>query len=99
MNTVRTVWVSPIKKHLDNPTSLRLSINAHCWGCMGGDIDPDGRVLTMRAIRHCQSEVCSLNGVRPYQNGADVLGELTTSELSAYGRKSLSALLQKPVSA
>jgi len=99
MNTVRTVWVSPIKKHLDNPTSLRLSINAHCWGCMGGDIDPDGRVLTMRAIRDCRSEVCSLNSVRPYRNGGDMLNELTPDELASYGSKSLSELLKKPVSA
>lgn len=64
-------WTSPLEKWVRNPKSLRMAINAHCWQCVGGSNSSEGRILTMREIRDCRSEVCPLNTVRPYQNAEE----------------------------
>ncbi len=58
---------NPLKDGLRSP-SLRKSINAHCYMCMGGEYDdPTVRTGVTRAIRECASEICPLRTVRPYQ--------------------------------
>lgn len=50
---------TPKDKWRENPTSLRASINAFCWECIGENVDD---------IRNCTAENCPLYRVRPYQN-------------------------------
>jgi len=60
--------MNPIQKAKAHPGSLRHAINGHCYMCMGGD--PDGLTTSnsvSRDIRECQSEVCPLRSVRPFQ--------------------------------
>lgn len=58
---------NPLKNGLHS-TSLRDSINAHCYMCMGGEIDNKStHGIVKRLIQECESEVCPLNNVRPYQ--------------------------------
>ena len=48
----------------DNKTSLRKSINAMCWECMGGEGTPNVR----QDVRDCKSEpICPLWYVRPWK--------------------------------
>lgn len=54
---------NPKEKWEDNKTSLRLSINAMCFGCMGGT---QGDSATTE-IRNCTSHNCPLYLVRPYK--------------------------------
>lgn len=44
-------------------TSLRASVNAKCWDCIGGDADPAPK----RRIGTCVVKGCALYSVRPYQ--------------------------------
>jgi hypothetical protein len=52
---------TPYERSQDNPTSLRLAINAMCWQCQGEDADPNNR----GRIRECQITGCALWGLRP----------------------------------
>jgi hypothetical protein len=54
---------TPMEKHLENPMSLRFSINAMCFDCVGAGHDPDFR----GTIRNCPCTDCPLFTVRPYQ--------------------------------
>jgi hypothetical protein len=55
----------PIQKLATNPKSLRLSVNAKCYDCEGGDADPGVRAR----IGGCKVTTCGLWAVRPYQKG------------------------------
>ena len=57
---------NPLAKGLTS-TSLRDSVNAHCYMCMGGQIDDlRTRNSVVNDIRGCASDVCSLVTVRPF---------------------------------
>ena len=57
---------NPLAKGM-NSVSLRDSINAHCYMCMGGGIeDLRTRNSVVNDIRYCQSSICPLRGVRPF---------------------------------
>lgn len=59
--------LNPLRKGL-NSTSLRESINAHCYMCMGGEYDdPTTRHSVIRDVRECASAVCPLLSVRAWQ--------------------------------
>ena len=55
---------SPIEKLRANPKSLRASINAKCFDCMGQDSDP----AVKWRIGNCEIPDCPLYNVRPYQD-------------------------------
>jgi len=55
---------NPLSKGL-NSQSLRDSIDAHCYMCMGGEIEGRTKVSVMRDVRNCDSPICPLNTVRP----------------------------------
>jgi len=58
---------NPIAKGLQS-SSLRDSINAHCYMCMGGELkDETAKGNIVKAIRECDSKICPINNVRPYQ--------------------------------
>lgn len=59
----RTAQKNPLQKWEENKTSLRLSINANCYLCMGG-CKGDSAV---KDIRECSSFNCPLWHVRPYK--------------------------------
>lgn len=61
---VKVIKTSPIEKASANPQSKALAIKAKCCECMGG---PEERNW-QKAIRDCQSQLCPLHPVRPYQN-------------------------------
>jgi len=57
---------NPLAKGLAS-TSLRDSVNAQCYMCMGGQIDDlRTRNSVVNDIRGCVSDVCPLVGVRPF---------------------------------
>lgn len=53
------VQKTPMQEHLENPTSLRLAINAQCYDCMGQG--------TPTEIRNCTATNCHLYPVRTYK--------------------------------
>lgn len=53
------VQKNPMQKHLENPTSLRLVINAQCYDCMGQG--------TPTEIRNCTATNYPLYPVRPFK--------------------------------
>ena len=55
---------NPLSNGLDS-TSLRASIDAHCYMCMGGEKDGRTKPSIMQDIRDCDSPICPLNSVRP----------------------------------
>lgn len=59
----RTVPKTPLEKWEEDKTSLRKSISAQCWNCMGGDDGDNVR----KEIKDCSSKVCTLWHVRPYK--------------------------------
>lgn len=59
-------YKNPLSKGLESQ-SLRESINAHCYMCMGGEKEGATSNLVVRSIRECSSEICPLRSVRPYQ--------------------------------
>jgi hypothetical protein len=58
---------NPLERLATNPTSLRLSINAKCYDCMGQDQDPGIR----QRIGTCHLNTCGLWHVRPYQKKSE----------------------------
>ncbi len=54
--------LNPIQKAEQNPTSLRLAVNAMCYQCMGA-IGKESKA----DIRNCTSTKCPLHNLRPYQ--------------------------------
>ena len=57
---------NPLAKGMAS-TSLRDSVNAHCYMCMGGQIDDlRTRNSVVKDIRGCASAVCPLVSVRPF---------------------------------
>ena len=59
----RTVPKNPLEKWEEHKTSLRKSISAQCFLCMGG-VDGDN---VIKEIRECSSYSCTLREVRPYK--------------------------------
>jgi len=57
------VRLTPLEKLKNNPLSLRASINAKCFDCIGQDADPDWR----GSIKNCPCNDCPLYSVRPYR--------------------------------
>lgn len=57
------VTKTPIEKATENPSSLRLAINAKCYDCQGQDADPGVK----KRIAFCECVDCPLHPVRPYQ--------------------------------
>lgn len=53
------VQKNPMQKHLENPKSLRMSINAFCYECLGAGSPAE--------IRGCTATKCPLYQVRAYQ--------------------------------
>ncbi len=53
----------PLEKWVENPTSLRLSIDAECYGCNGQDADP----CWQWRVGNCHITDCPLWHVRPQQ--------------------------------
>ena len=60
---IEVVRLNPIQKAKENPTSLRLAINAMCYSCLGCG--------TAQEIRDCTAKTCALYPVRPHQNKKD----------------------------
>jgi len=54
---------NPLEIRAARPSSLRASINAMCWQCMGGE-EGENHV---KLIRNCAAPRCALFVVRPYQ--------------------------------
>ena len=59
----RTAPKTPLQKWEEDKTSLRRSIDAQCYMCMGGD---EGDSVK-KEIRNCSSKSCTLWLVRPYK--------------------------------
>lgn len=59
----RTPPKNPKQKWEEDKTSLRKSVSAQCFMCMGG-LDGDN---VIGEIRKCSSKVCTLWHVRPYK--------------------------------
>ena len=57
-----TVSLNPLQKAKQNPTSLRLAVNAMCYQCMGA-VGQESKT----DIRNCTSFKCPLHTTRPYQ--------------------------------
>lgn len=64
---IKPVILTPPEKAACQPGSLRLAIDAHCWGCVGGEHDPGPK----HRVRDCQIRACSLWMVRPWQKLKD----------------------------
>ncbi len=66
---------NPIAKARRKPGSLRLAVNAHCYMCMGGDMnDFRTRTAVISDIRWCHSRICplvSLRGFTPSNGGSN----------------------------
>jgi hypothetical protein len=56
-----------IQKAMENPKSLRMSINAKCYECQGGTVDSPPDPGWQWGIGNCTVKLCSLLSVRPYQ--------------------------------
>ena len=63
---IEVVQLNPIEKLKENPTSLRLAINAMCYSCMGGTATSKSN-NTRGDIRGCTAIDCALYNVRPYK--------------------------------
>lgn len=61
--------LNPFEKLKNNPLSLRCTINAKCYDCIGQDSDPDWR----GSIRNCICTDCPLYEVRPYRKESCVV--------------------------
>lgn len=59
----RTTPKNPLEKWEEDKKSLRKSVSAQCFACMGG-VDGDN---VIGEIRKCSSKVCTLWHVRPYK--------------------------------
>lgn len=59
----RTAPKTPLQKWEEDKMSLRKSLNAQCYMCMGGD-DGDN---VKKEIKDCSSKSCTLWLVRPYK--------------------------------
>ena len=59
----RTAPKTPLQKWEEDKMSLRKSVNAMCYACMGGD-DGDN---VKKEIKDCSSKDCALWLVRPYK--------------------------------
>ena len=62
---------NPIEHLLLDPLSLRKSITAFCYNCMGGTEKEPPDANWRKEIKHCTSVGCPLMEVRPYQNIKD----------------------------
>jgi len=57
---------NPILRHMKNPSSRKLAINAKCAECFG--CTPDRLEKGFKeSISSCSSYSCPLHGFRPYQ--------------------------------
>lgn len=54
---------SPTAKQRAEPSSLRKSVTAFCYECVGGD----GEVNAKKHVRGCTATQCPLYRVRPWQ--------------------------------
>jgi len=61
----RTPPKNPIQKWKENPTKIRMSVNAYCVDCSGGVEEANW----MNRVRYCQILGCPLHQVRPYSKG------------------------------
>lgn len=59
----RTVPKNPLEKWEEDKTSLRKSVSAQCFACMGDDMGDN----VIGEIRKCSSKDCALWHVRPYK--------------------------------
>jgi hypothetical protein len=58
-------WENMLNQGLESD-SLRKSINAHCYLCMGGQrSDPQTKSSITNLIEECASIICPLHNVRP----------------------------------
>ena len=60
---IKTIIKTPFEKLREDPKSLRKSITAMCFDCVGAGHDPDWR----GSVRECPCTNCPLYNVRPYQ--------------------------------
>lgn len=69
----KPVHLDPIAAAKAKPTSLRLAIRAHCYQCVGTDVDPGYKAR----VRDCGILSCSLHPHRPWQahKGAVLINE------------------------
>ena len=56
------------KKHLANPSSRKMAIDAFCFHCMGGTKEEMGDSGWRELIRTCTCPDCPLYLHRPYKN-------------------------------
>ena len=56
-----------IRKHLANPSSRKLAIDAFCFHCMGGTKDEMPDPAWKELIRTCTDFDCPLRSNRPYR--------------------------------
>ena len=59
----RTAPKTPLQKWEEDKGSLRKSVNAMCYACMGGDMGDNVK----KEIKECSSKDCALWLVRPYK--------------------------------
>jgi len=59
----RTAPKTPLQKWEEDKMSLRKSVNAMCYACMGGDMGDNVK----KEIKECSSKDCALWLVRPYK--------------------------------
>ena len=66
---------NPMEKHLANPKSLRLAVNARCWDCSAEQ---------KLEVKLCPCTNCPLYSVRPYQkkNSNDPDEEILNEEIN-----------------
>lgn len=57
---------NPLTKGLHS-SSLRQSINAFCYWCLGGEVHTPTKGTIVNEIRNCTSRSCPLHNVRPYR--------------------------------
>lgn len=61
-----TIAQNPLAKGLQT-ISLRASVTAHCYMCMGGaKTDSKTKISVVQSIRKCNSQSCPLWSVRPF---------------------------------
>ena len=59
---IKLEQLNPIEKAKQNPSSMRLAVNAKCWDCSCEQI---------KEVRLCTVAECPLFPVRPYQKKAE----------------------------
>lgn len=73
---------NPWERHLDNPMSLRASIDCMCYQCISGVGFPEDKPEPnwRLEIANCTSVTCGLFTVRPFKNDKETLEDTDVPE-------------------